>query len=471
MHDVEALTRGLRDAADEMPPTRLPDDLFRRGRRRGRRKRVILVGAVLAVLLLVPVGLGLGGAGRHPQPPATPNPDPAVPSTVHQPRVFQATVQDAPRGAASMLFSGEGGGLGGLYYSSNIAAVGRDGSYRMLPAELNAHAGTDAVLSPDGSHVAMTWPGTHTLTLESLLSRHDVYVADLATGDIRGYRLSESTQYDTFGSFAWSPDGRSLAVAGSTLPRGPGSPVMSTDLVLVDTVTGAVRGLSSFANEENTALGVAFSPDGRQVAVQALTTLSIVDTADGTVRRLPDLPARTRLAGSGAWTPDGRLAVSDVDGCLRDCRAAAADARTWRLRYLDPRSGAETPDPTYDAVDGMVAEVLGWQPDGDVVVLTYRSSTPTGGTVYEGDRREPQLLVLHAGGGRDRLIALPAFVDRIDVAHDLVVADRFGGPAPAPAVWPIAHYVYRVTAALLFVFVALPLLAWRLIRRVRRRRP
>jgi hypothetical protein len=81
------------------------------------------------------------------------------------------------------------------------------------------------------------------------------------------------------------------------------------------------------------------------------------------------------------------------------------------------------------------------------------------------------LLALHAGGGLERLIALPAFVDRIDVARDLVVADRFGGPAPAPAVWPIAHYVYRVTAVLLLVFVAGPLLVWRLIRRIRRHRP
>jgi hypothetical protein len=471
MDDVEALTRGLREVGDEMPPIRLPEDLFRRGRRRGRRKRVTLVAAVVAVLLLVPVGLALGGAHHRPEDPAEPHTEPAVPSTVHQPRVFQATVQNAPRGAASMLFSGEGSGLGGIYYSSNIAAVGRDGSYRMLPAELNTHAGSDAMLSPDGSHVAMTWPGTSSLTLESFFSRHDVYVADLATGDIRGYHLREGKQYDALRSVAWSPDGRSLAMTGSTASRGPESSRVTTDLVLVDTVTGAFRTLSSFVNEENTALGVAFSPDGRQLAVQALTTLSIVDTSDGTVRRLPDLPARRRLAGLGAWSPDGRrLAVSDVEGCARDCQAAAVDARMWRISYLDPQSGVETPGPSYDAVDGMVAEVLGWQGDGDVVVLTYRSSTPAGYTVYEGDRHEPRLLALHAGGGQDRLIALPAFVDRIDVARDLVIADRFGGPAPAPAVWPIAHYVYRVTATLLVVFVVLLLLAWRLIRRIRRRR-
>jgi len=230
MHDVEALTRVLREAGDAMQPAHLPDDLFRRGQRRRRRKQITAV--MLAMLLLVPIGLGLGATQRRVALPGAPNPNQAVPSTVHQPRVFQATVQDSPRGAASMLFSGEGSGLGGVYYSSNIAVVGRDGSYRMLLAELNTHAGGDAMLSPDGSHVAMTWPGTHTLTLESLFSRHDIYVADLATGAIRGYRLSGSTHYDSAVALGWSPDGRSVVVAasGGTL-----------DLVLLDSVTGASR--------------------------------------------------------------------------------------------------------------------------------------------------------------------------------------------------------------------------------------
>src|SRR6185369_3512669 len=125
-----------------------------------------------------------------------------------------------------------------------------------------------AMLSPDGSHVAMTWPGTHTLTLESLFSRHDIYVADLATGAIRGYRLSGSTHHDSAVALGWSPDGRSVVVAasGGTL-----------DLVLLDSVTGASRVLSSLSPRENLSFGIAFSPDGRQLAVQASTALSIVE--------------------------------------------------------------------------------------------------------------------------------------------------------------------------------------------------
>src|SRR5690242_15391574 len=102
MHDVDPLTRALRTAGDEMPPVRLPEDLFRRGRRRRFRKQVT---AVALALLLVPLALVVG-PHRTPSPPAAPNPEPAVPSTVHQPHLFQAAVQDAPPGPASMLFSG-----------------------------------------------------------------------------------------------------------------------------------------------------------------------------------------------------------------------------------------------------------------------------------------------------------------------------------------------------------------------------
>jgi hypothetical protein len=467
-HDVEAITRMLHDAGDTVPPPRLPDDLFRRGQRRRRRKRVAAVAAAVLALLLVPVGFGIGGTRNRPGPPVVGNAQPAVPSTVHQPHTFQATVQDAPRGAASMLFSGNGSGLGGIYYQSNIAVVGRDGSYRMLLAELNTRAGTDALLSPDGSHVAMSWPGTHTLTLESLLSRHDVYVADLASGKIRGYGF-DGGKPDRIGAIGWSPDGRTLAVAVVPVPPAQASEQTATELWLLDTVTGVFRRLARFATELNAGLDVAFSPDGRQLAVQASTKLAIVATADGAIRQLPDLATRRRLAGPGAWSPDGRrLAVADTDGCVGECPAQAMNARRWRLSYLNPQTGAETPGPTYDAVNGMVAEVLGWQADGDVVALTYRSATSSFSS-FEGDRHEPRLLTLHAGGGQDRLIALPAFVDRIDVARDLVLADRFDGPAPAPAGWPIAHYVYRVTGVLLFVFVVLPLLGLRVIRRIRRR--
>jgi hypothetical protein len=464
MTDHDLLARALHGVAAEMPPARLPEDLYRRGRRRGRRKKLVAAAAAAVLTIAVPLAVRAGGSDASPQRPAAPSSAPAVPATVHQPHAVQATVQDSPRGAASILFSGKGAGLGGLFYQSNIAVVGRDGSYRMLLAEANTYAGTDARLSPDGSQVAMTWGST----FGEVFLRHNVHVADLATGKVRDYKLATGDLESQVSPVGWSPDGRYLAVSSKTTDMTP-TDELATDLFLLDLSSGVFRRLATVTEKMNATLLVAFAPDGRQLAVQAMTKLSIIDTADGTTRRVVDVGERRRLAGPGAWSPDGRrLAMADLAGCVSACTRDALSTRTWRLGYLDPQTGADTSGSTVDAVDGMVVEMLGWQADGDVVVLTYRC-TPFCYTEYEGDRDRPRLLALHPGGGRSELITLPAFVERIDVARDLVLADRVGGPAPRPSAWPVALYVYRVGAVLLLVFVGLPTLIWQLVRRTRRR--
>ncbi|HEY2670214.1 MAG TPA: WD40 repeat domain-containing protein [Rugosimonospora sp.] len=420
--------------------------------------------AVLAVALLA----WPGGTGS-PSQPGTPARRPVVPSTVYEPRFWQPTVQDSPEGAASMLFSGSGAGLGGIYYQSNVAVVAAGGSYRMLLGEMNLQAGTDALLSPDGSHVALSWSATHGSPLDAFSSGASVWVADLGTGKVRRYRLPGDLDAANAVPLGWSPDGHHVALSW----RGDlveGSDRVTATLALLDVSSGAVRSLGHFSLGQDGELNPAFSPDGRRVAVQAGSDLSVIDTTTGATRRLPELGPRQRLAGPGAWSTDGtRLAIATFDGCATGCRPEQFDARRWQLSYLDPGSGATAAGPAFDPIDAMVVRVLGWQAGGDVVALTYRCSSPPDYPAYDSDLYRPRLVALHPGGGQRNLIALPDYVRRIDIAHDAVTADRFGGPAPRPAALPLAHWVYRVAAVLVAGFAVLLTLVVVVVRRVRRR--
>ena len=81
------------------------------------------------------------------------------------------------------------------------------------------------------------------------------------------------------------------------------------------------------------------------------------------------------------------------------------------------------------------------------------------------------LLAMRPGGGTARLIQ-PEHVQiwDIDVAHDLLVDGRFGGPSPGPAAFPAARWLYwlvlTATTALAVLFVTV--IRWRRTRRWRR---
>jgi hypothetical protein len=475
MTGTDPLVRVLRQVGDEMPPARLPADLWRRGRHRRRRKQIAALAAVVALLALalVPWPHGPVGGDR----PARPQPVPVVPSTLHQPRYWQPTVQDSPPGAASMLFSGGGAGLGGIYYRSNVAVVAAGGAYRMLLGESNRQAGSDALLSPDGSRVALSFSAAHGSPLDAVISGAAVWVADLTTGQVRRYPLPGGFGRDGAAPMGWSPDGRSIAVSGITIPSPYAGDLASVDVALVDVASGTVRRVlqvddNSMADyDEGEPSSAAFSPDGRRLAVQVGDLLSIVDTTTGVPQYAPSLSFRQRLAGPGAWSADGELlAIAAFTGCASPCDAAALDARRWTLSYLDPGSGEVRPGPSFDPVTAMTIQVLGRQAGGDAVVLTYRCSSADA-PAYESDEYRPRLLALHPGGGQRSLLVPPDYVRRIDIARDAVTHDRFGGPAPVPPVLPLAHWVYRVAAVLLLGCAVLLVLIPPLVRRIRRTAP
>ncbi|MEV0132573.1 hypothetical protein AB0H83_29445 [Dactylosporangium sp. NPDC050688] len=181
----------------------------------------------------------------------------AVPRSVELPYFWQATVEMAPPGAASVLFGGDGLGLDEDVFegeSSRLAVLGRNGDYRALRfPDHGGRAGQDVQLSPDGNLLAETVeagdpPGWRLL------------VTDLRTGRSRDYVGSATSCCAQV--VAWRPDNGAVLVlqAGDGyLTAGP-----PAQYVLVDLAGGAVTPIDDRLRRDwsTTAWAAAFAPDG-----------------------------------------------------------------------------------------------------------------------------------------------------------------------------------------------------------------
>jgi hypothetical protein len=177
-------------------------------------------------------------------------------------------------------------------------------------------------------------------------------------------------------------------------------------------------------------LGAAFTPDGRQLAVQVSTTVSVVDVTDRRAdpRPLAELAPTERLAGTGAFTPDGSrfglVHLACADPCIGD------DAHRWTPRLRDTVTGAVVAGPAFATIDGSDVRLVGWQRDGTAVVVRSRADSGM------------DVLALPPGGANTALLLSPDKEIRgVDVATDLILDGRFGGSAPDPGILPVAHWV------------------------------
>ncbi|MEV0810117.1 hypothetical protein [Micromonospora sp. NPDC050200] len=466
----EDLRTALRELGEQMPAARLSGDLWAGGRRlRRRERRRTAVAALVAVLACVGLPAGLLRVDPAVQPAAAPE---RVPSRVGLPYMWQASVAQDPPGRASLLLGGGGLGLSGIDGPDDegkVAVVGRNGVYRMmLYGAVQTTAGEEAQLSPDGRYVA------------DGIKKHWLTLTDLTDGRERAYRgLPDSHCCAT--PSAWSRDGTSMVVIeDGYLPTRfiDGNGYDETRLVLLDLTTGATRVLLDGLGNRwslRTASVAAFAPDGSAVAATAGDRLSLLDR-EGRPRWSRDLGPRRKLAGSGAFTPDGtRIAVVDLDGCLHTCDAAARDARTWRVTWLDVATGRDVTGPTLAPVRGQALRALGWRHGTDLVALRYEAEP---GAAMIGDWNDTgywetghvQLVALRPDGETETLLDPPREVWSMDVARDLLEAGRFGGPPvrarPFPA-RPVILLAVVPPALLLAVAVGLVVL-WRRHRRWRR---
>jgi WD40 repeat protein len=185
-------------------------------------------------------------------------------------------------------------------------------------------------------------------------------------------------------SLAWSPDGATLAAAGTdalvyVLPG-----VDGTCRVALTGHTGTIR-------------GIAWSPNGLLLATAATDrTVRIWDIATDNLVRVIRSPDRREGSWAIAWSPSDLLAsASENAGVVRIWRADGSLAQTLTGHSLDVKSVAWSPDATllasasfdrtvriWRSRDGALLRVLRWRSSNNANVLAWR---PDGQVLATGD--------------------------------------------------------------------------------------
>ncbi len=302
----------------------------------------LLLGASAAAFVLLPL---LGDAEVRDGTPSA-----AIPDRLAGYSYLMADLSDAPSGRALALYQ-HGIGVEFMDFPQAVVLAADDDVYRRLDAAEARSGPRDQgdpgpmLLSPDGTSVAL---GEHAT------EDPDLGIVDLATGEVTSHPLSKARSVVPL---AWAPDGSQVAYLAGTSPTNPysGGPPVG-DLFVLDVGSGAVSAVPGVG----AAWMVAFSPDGRRIAVRRSGPgdggLSVVDLSDGTLQAVP---ADGVLSSPAAWSPDGRLlAVSNGSGLsfvTMDGSAAAAP----------PQLPLEHPDRQ---------DFQGWTSDQEVAVFDWSDS-------------------------------------------------------------------------------------------------
>jgi WD40 repeat protein len=133
-----------------------------------------------------------------------------------------------------------------------------------------------------------------------------VLIWDTATGELRSLLAGQGAAY----SVAFSPDGKLVALGGH---REEGTPSPQGLLRLLEIETSRVR--ATFPCGWYGGLGAAFSTDGTMLISGKIAGATVWDLPTGGVKA--DLKARTSIVCGIAMAPDGKtLALGDKDGTV-----------------------------------------------------------------------------------------------------------------------------------------------------------
>ncbi|KUO02529.1 hypothetical protein AQJ67_21460 [Streptomyces caeruleatus] len=218
-------------------------------------------------------------------------------------------------------------------------------------------------------------PDSHTLAMTTGSIAQGLKLWDVATGKTR------RTIHDGFGSFSFSPDGRTLITSVGYAVR------------LWDVATGKPRKTIDFPDRSLSSS--VFSPDGRTVATRSDDrTVRLWDVATGKPRVV--LTADTGKVLSVVFSPDSRtLATGSDDGSLRSWDVATGKARAVFTGHTGKvLSVAFSPDGRTLVTGSDDRTVRRWEaapPDPTAAVnrvcrAVHRNFTPNEAALYLRDR-------------------------------------------------------------------------------------
>lgn len=186
-----------------------------------------------------------------------------------------------------------------------------------------------------------------------LLALHTMFGLQLRMRNRAGSRLLWRSKEEAAGETAWSPDSRALCygIAGA--------------IVLCDAMTGRRQAEWPWTIRGNPVPipTLAWAPDGRTIAAQAVGELRILDVRGGTVlSRFPTPPFPSQYNGL-AFSPDGRYLACQgfTDGWL-DAPVDVYDVQRGKKVFSKVCTG--------------LAKIFAWAPSGATLLLgSYRVGT------------------------------------------------------------------------------------------------
>ncbi|MGI5175913.1 hypothetical protein ACQEVZ_06230 [Dactylosporangium sp. CA-152071] len=444
MNTETSLRENLRMLAGQAPAAAVPGDFFDRAHKRARRRWAVRGVAVMVLLLTLSLGLAIrpGGTSVPGGPGAV---TVGLPRTLHEPKIWTASVEQSPPGTAAVIFGGRAthGGIAEGRFA--VVAAGSD-RYRVFNDSTPWAIGYEALLSPDGDLVARSG------TVQSL--RPD-----------RGVSLT----FPNSSPLAFSPDGTLLIY----YERGPttyvdGGQHWQSRIVVYDLVSRAETASIDNTDKE-TPVVAALSPDNSRLALQVRDQLNLYRLDGTSLAQYATVPLHDEaLAGPGAWRPDGRSFVT----------VRLVNGRSWRLVPFDAITGTAEPALALRDVDARYLRVIGWRDDGTAIAVAgvSRRGAPPLQPFREYfwrpnadyDSIRARLIELAPAATAPMvLLETPDGVGELDVAAHLAIAGQFRD-AGNPDYGPLPPFFVKLIAGVLPVLLLGVLVLWLALRRRRR---
>ncbi len=254
-----------------------------------------------------------------------------------------------------------GGGWGQIAFVSNRGIDGAayvylmdiDGNNIRRIAGLNIDYTETIAWSPDGRSLAMA---------VSMAAKTQIYVQDLEGGA----RSITSADLHAW-SPSWSPDGSQIVFAGSRDVYPGGRWGSNAEIFVMNADGSDIRQLTDNSYPDD---DPAWSPDGERIVFSTLragdnSDLYVMDPEGNILQRLTDNNTGADYTHAGdskpAWSPDGsQIAFLNTTGGRDEYRIRVIDATGYNLRTL--------------RVDTAEIHHLAWSPDGSLIAFDVRTS-------------------------------------------------------------------------------------------------